>query len=219
MSHRYSVPVGADESDLMGLIQAIANGDSTSALRLLDAEPSLAGMRLRQGASRRAAAGFFLEAINHYVYAGDSALHVAAASYRSDVAAALVSSGADVSARNRRGAQPLHYAADGIPGSANWNPPEQAATIAYLLHMGADPDATDADGTCPLHRAARTRCAAAVRALLAGGADPGRTNGRGSTPLKLATSNTGRGGTGSDRAREEQGEIVRLLRPDNEKGP
>jgi ankyrin repeat protein len=213
------VPVGADESDLMGLIQAIASGDSASALRLLAAEPSLAGTRLRQGASRRATAGFFLEAINHYVYAGDSALHVAAAGYRWDVAGALVSSGADVSARNRRGAQPLHYAADGTPGRGHWNPPAQAATIAYLIEMGADPDAADADGTCPLHRAARTRCAAAVTALLAGGADPRRTNGRGSTPLKLATSTTGRGGTGSDRAREEQAEIVRLLMPDNEKGP
>jgi hypothetical protein len=32
-----------------------------------------------------------------------------------------VAHGASVRARNRRGAEPLHYAADGNPGSAGWN--------------------------------------------------------------------------------------------------
>src|SRR5262249_37413720 len=49
-------------------------------------------------------------------------------------------------------------------------------------------------GVTPLHRAVRTRCAAAVRALLDGGADPRRKNKNGSTPIKLATQHTGRGG-------------------------
>jgi hypothetical protein len=63
----------------------------------------------------------------------------------------------------------------------------------------------------PLHRAVRTRCAAAVRALLDGGADPLRANGNGSTPLKLATQTTGRGGSGSPAAKAQQEQIVQLL--------
>ena len=64
----------------------------------------------------------------------------------------------------------------------------------------------------PLHRAVRTRCTGAVRALLEGGADARRENKNGSTPMKLATSTTGRGGSGSAEAKAQQAEIVRLLR-------
>jgi ankyrin repeat protein len=145
------------------------------------------------------------------VYGGDTALHVAAAGHRPELAHLLLSAGADVSARNRRGAQSLHYAADGTPGGTNWNPHAQAATIACLLEAGADPNAADGSGVAPIHRAVRTRCAAAVRALLDGGADPRRTNSSGSTPMTLATHNTGRGGTGSAQAKAQQAEITRLL--------
>jgi len=50
-----------------------------------------------------------------------------------------------------------------------------------------------------------------VRALLELGADPALKNKSGSTPLLLARLNTGRGGTGTEEARLEQQEIVRLL--------
>jgi Ankyrin repeats (many copies) len=203
--------MSAGGSELMRLIRAIAAGDTALASQLLAGEPALASMRLEQGASRRVATDFFLEDIGHYVYRGDCALHVAAARYRPRLARALVSAGADVGARNRRGAQPLHYAADGMPGGAHWNPQAQAATIGYLIEAGADPNAADRSGVAPLHRAVRTRCAAAVAALLDGGADPRLTNKSGSTPMKLAAHNTGRGGTGSPQAMAEQVEIVRLL--------
>jgi hypothetical protein len=62
-----------------------------------------------------------------------------------------------------------------------------------------------------LHRAVRTRCAAAVQALLDGGADPKRRNGNGSSAMLLARENTGRGGSGSAEAKAQQKEIVRLL--------
>ena len=39
----------------------------------------------------------------------------------------------------RRGAEPLHYAAD----ANHWDPAAQAETIAYLLSAGADPHAVD----------------------------------------------------------------------------
>src|SRR5438445_771348 len=62
-----------------------------------------------------------------------------------------------------------------------------------------------------LHRAVRTRCAAAVEALLAGGAEPRGRNNSGSTPLHLAVQNTGRGGSGTPHAIEQQKQIIELL--------
>jgi ankyrin repeat protein len=85
-------------------------------------------------------------------------------------------------------------------------------TIACLIEAGADPNAVDKSGVTPLHRAVRTRCAAAVRVLLAGGADARRANKRGSTPMLLASQNTGRGGSGSPEAKAQQQEILRLLK-------
>jgi len=83
--------------------------------------------------------------------------------------------------------------------------------IEYLISVGADPNALDRSGVSPLHRAVRTRSLAAVRALVDGGADPRRPNRSGSTPLHLAVQTTGRGGSGSQQAREQQAAIVSLL--------
>jgi ankyrin repeat protein len=152
-----------------------------------------------------------LAEIEHYLYEGDTALHIAAAAYRLPIVRQLLTAGADVGARNRRGAEPLHYAADGIPGSPTWSPGAQAATVTGLIEAGADPNATDKSGVTPLHRAVRNRCAAAVNALLDGGADARRQNKSGSTPMQLAIWTTGRGGSGSPESRAEQEEILRLL--------
>jgi ankyrin repeat protein len=119
----------------------------------------------------------------------------------------LIKHGADCRARNRRGAEPLHYAAD----ANRWDPSAQADVIEYLLSVGAEPNALDSDGVAPLHRAVRTRSLAAARALLDGGASSRQPNSAGSTPLHLAVQTTGRGGSGSPQAREQQAGIVRLL--------
>ena len=145
------------------------------------------------------------------VYEGDTALHAAAFSYDPEMARELVTRGADIRATNRRGAEPLHAAVIGVPGSAHWNPPQQRAVILYLIEAGADPNATAAGGVTPLHRAVRNRCSAAVEALLSGGADPHLENDRGSTASDLARWTTGRGGTGSAEAKAEQGIIIELL--------
>lgn len=203
--------MAADEAGLTALIRAIVLGDAGAVGRVLAASPAAARARVEEGATRQAAKEHYLDEIGHYVYAGDTALHVAAAAYRLDIARTLIAMGGDVRARNRRGAEPLHYAADGMPGSPAWNPSAQAATIACLIEAGADPDTVDQNGVTPLHRAVRTRCAAAVRALLEGGADVRRANKRGSTPLQLATRNTGRGGSGSPASKAQQAEIARLL--------
>ena len=60
-----------------------------------------------------------------------------------------------------------------------------------------------------MHRAVRTRCAAAVRCLLKAGADPTLKNKPGSTPFHLAVQDTGRGGSGADEARAGQREIIK----------
>jgi len=192
-------------------VQAVVADDTLVASRLLAASPALAVASFEEGATRQAAERFYLAEIDHYLYAGDTALHIAAAGYRQEIVRSLVAMGADVGASNRRGAQPLHYAADGLPGSRAWNPRAQAETVSYLIEAGADPNASDKSGVTPLHRAIRTRCAAAVSALLDGGADARRANARGSTPLQLATRSTGRGGTGSPASKMQQVEIVRLL--------
>jgi hypothetical protein len=199
-----------DDRALVALARAIVAGDAGGALRLLAASPSLARASFEEGVTRQTAATF-LDQFGRYVYAGDTPLHIAAATYRTDVVKELIALGAVVHARNRLGAEPLHAAAVGAPGSPGWDPHAQAATILRLIEAGADPNALDRFGVAPLHRAVRTRCAAAVKALLEGGADSSRKNKRGSTPMLLATWNTGRGGSGSPEARAQQKEIVRLL--------
>ena len=203
---------GSLHDPFRALVQAIVVGDAATALRLLAASPDLARQRAREGATRLAAKPYYFDEIGHYLYAGDTALHIGAAAYQPNILRELIARGADVRAKNRRGAEPLHYAAEGSPGSHGWNPPAQEATIACLIGAGADPNAIDKSGVTPLHRAVRTRCAAAVNALLEGGAQAGARNKNGSTPMLLATLNTGRGGSGSPEAKAQQEEIVRLLK-------
>jgi hypothetical protein len=108
--------------------------------------PSLARQAVEVGATRKASTPYYFEEIRHYVYAGDTALHLAAAAYQRPIAQRLIAKGAQAGARNRRGAEPLHYAADGIPDSQAWNPHAQAATIQYLIEAGADPNSADKSG-------------------------------------------------------------------------
>src|SRR3954454_23907822 len=114
-------PTASREAALQQLFRAIVSRDHPTVSRLLADAPELARLAIAVGASRETAEAYFLDEISHYVYAGDTALHVAAAAYELEVAEELVGSGANVSARNRRGAEPLHYAADGIPGSDAWD--------------------------------------------------------------------------------------------------
>jgi hypothetical protein len=190
------------DSSLIALAQAISAGDAARAVGMIDAAPDLATAALTADAT------FDWPKAS---YVGDTALHIAAAVYAVEIAEKLFALGANVRARNRRGAEPLHYAAVGLPDTALWNPAGQAATIALLIKAGADPNAADMNGVKPLHRAVRTRSAAAVQALLDGGADVRATNNNGSTAMHLATVNSGRGGTGSAAAKAEQAAIQQLL--------
>ena len=44
-------------------------------------------------------------------------MHIAAAGCRQEIAQRLIATDANVRARNPRGAEPLYYAVDGVPGS------------------------------------------------------------------------------------------------------
>ena len=202
-----------EQSDpaLWKLTDAILAGDSSAVSRMLASSPRLASACFQTGASRQAAKAYFLDRIGRYVYAGDTALHIAAGAYQTAAVRTLIAAGADVQAKNRHGDAPLHAAAVGLPGSPAWNPAAQAATISCIIEAGADPNAMNKNGVLPLHRAVRTRCAAAVRTLLERGADPARKNKSGSTPMLLAIQSTGRGGAGSPEAKLQQQEILRLL--------
>jgi len=200
-----------NQNPFRALIQAIVFADADAAIKMLAASPGLALERAEDGATRQSSGDDFFDQIKHYMYEGDTALHMAAAAYQERIAAVLIAKGAKVRAQNRRGATPLHYAADGAPSFFHWNPPAQAATIACLIHAGANPNAVDKSGVAPLHRAVRNRCASAVKALLEGGADVRATNHSGSTPMLLANRNSGRGGTGTPEAKAQQTEILRLL--------
>ena len=162
-------PARTMTSVFLDFVRVVVDGDLREVSRHLAGTPALATTPSEVGASRLQASAFFFANIAHYLYAGDTALHMAAAAFQRPVAELLIAHGADCRAKNRRGAEPLHYAAD----ANHWAPSAQAETIAYLIAVGADPNAVDNAGVAPLHRAVRTRSLAAVQALL----DGGRTRG------------------------------------------
>lgn len=195
----------ANDPNLLILLRAIGARDAKLALRLLARTPALASAALTDN--------FAFDWPAVHAYTGDTPLHIAAAVYDADILERLLTLGADVHARNRRGARPLHSAAVGQPVSAFWDPQAQSRAIAILIRAGAHPDAVDKNGVAPLHRAVRTRSAAAVKALLDFGADAALRNGSGSTPLDLTRHTTGRGGSSSAESKAQLAQIIRLLEP------
>jgi len=184
------------------LLTAIVEDDRPRARDLLKADPGLAASLISE-------ARLYKSKIVHWIYVGDTALHLAAAGHRVELVRLLLAAGADPnSTRNHRQSGPLHYAADGYINGPDWNATRQVQTIQCLLDAGADINARDKNGASPLHRAVRTRCAAAVKCLLERGGDARLKNKPGSTPFHLAVQNTGRGGTGAEAAKAAQRQII-----------
>ncbi len=194
-----------EKSELEKLLLAILDDDDDSARRLLKRAPSLATALIEN-------ARLYETRILHWLYANDSALHLAAAGHRVAITRTLIAAGADPNvARNHRFGRPLHYAADGAPQGPLFDESRQVETIRCLLSGGADLHAADKNGATALHRAVRTRCAAAVECLLDAGADHAAANQSGATPFHLAVQNTGRGGTGDPPAKAAQRRIIELM--------
>jgi hypothetical protein len=192
------------QNQLSALFAAIINNDRQKAAQMLKEEPALAKELTKAPRLERR--------LPHWIYAKDSALHVAAAGYRVEIAKLLLDAGANPnSAENHRRSRPLHYAADGYIVSKLWNEKNQVAMIRLLLKAGAEINAQDKNGATPLHRAVRTRCVAAVKCLLDAGADTTIKNKPGSTAFHLAAQNTGRGGSGAEIAKAAQREIVQTF--------
>src|ERR1700722_10159943 len=147
------------------ILTAMVDDDRTRVRELLKANPILAKSLIAQ-------ARLYQSKIVHWIYAGDTALHLAAAGHRVELVRLLLAAGAEPnSAKNHRQSGPLHYAADGYIKGADWDAKRQVKTIQCLLAAGAHINAQDKNGATPLHRAVRTRCAAAVKCLLESGSD------------------------------------------------
>ena len=187
------------------LLTAIVNDDRRAVQTLLKTDGGLAVRLIGKPK-------LYNGKICHWIYVGDTALHLAAAGHRAEIVRLLLTAGANPNAAsNHRQSTPLHYAADGFINSPAWDAKSQVETIRCLLDKGAEIHSQDKNGATPLHRAVRTRCAAAVRFLLQAGADPTMHNKPGSTSFHLAVQNTGRGGTGAAVAVSAQAEIIKLF--------
>src|ERR1044071_7636937 len=120
------------------LLSAIVDDDVSAAKRLLAADAGLATRLIQEPKLHNS--GIF-----HWIYVGDTALHLAAAGYRVEIVRLLLDSGANPNAAaNRRRSSPLHYAADGFITAPAWDAKRQVETIQCLLRHGADlrlPDA------------------------------------------------------------------------------
>src|SRR5215831_4919094 len=119
------------QNQLSALFETIINADHRKAGQTLKKEPALAKELTK---SPR------LEwRLPHWIYAKDTALHVAAAGYRVEIAKLLLEAGANPnSAENHRRSRPLHYAADGCTVCKLWNEKSQVAMIRLLLKAGAE---------------------------------------------------------------------------------
>jgi Ankyrin repeats (many copies) len=186
------------------LLAAIVRDERRKVKSLLRTNPELVSELVTR-------ARLYRSEIFHWLYVSDTALHLAAAGYRTEIVRMLLSAGANVNAVNRRGATALHYAADGYIVGPAWDAKQQVRTMGVLLDAGAEINTQDKNGAAPLHRAVRTRCAAAVKCLLEAGGDPLLRNDSGSTPFHLAVQNTGRGGTGAEQSLAAQRQIIGLF--------
>ena len=144
----------------------------------------------------------------------DTLLHAAAQSGCTELVAMLLERGADPSATNIAGRQPMHLAAGNgrrevvrmlLDASADVNSSDQygrtplhmtcavrgySEIVSSLLAAGADPNARDKNGVSPLHLAVNGAEMDVAELLLAAGADANATTTDGDTPLKAAKAAT-----------------------------
>jgi hypothetical protein len=86
----------------LDLVRAIVAGDARKTARLVENSPTLVHARSPDAATRQSAEPYFSEAIAHYLYAAGTALHMAAAGFKPEIAQAFIDRGADCSAKQWR---------------------------------------------------------------------------------------------------------------------
>src|SRR5438309_6139112 len=122
------------------ILAAIIEDDRATVKELLKQDRSLAARLINK--PRLCQSKIF-----HWIYAGDTALHLAAAGYRVEIVRLLLTSGAEPNAaKNSRRSSPLHYAADGFITGPAWDVKSQVETIRCLLHYGAEIHLQDMNG-------------------------------------------------------------------------
>ena len=85
-----------ETSAFLEFIRLVVAGDLDRVSRRLSAAPALATTASPVGATRQQATDFFFTAISHYLYAGDTALHMAAAACSHPMAKLLMGETAEV---------------------------------------------------------------------------------------------------------------------------
>jgi hypothetical protein len=128
---------GSPDNALMSLVRRIAAADTAAAVELIGASPALARAFFQQGAARQTAESYHLARSATTSIKGIRALHIAATAYLREVVKARLAPGADVGARNRRGAEPLHAASSGRPGSSAWKPQPSPASLPWACRPSA----------------------------------------------------------------------------------
>lgn len=200
-ARRQPVGIYIMREKLRGLIAAIVADDRAAVAQVLRVAPTLVTAVVDEG--------HYESRLAHWIYAGDTALHVAAAGHRVEIARILLDFGAKVDAAgNHLHAQPLHYAADDSSHSPSETSARRAAMLQLLLDAGAEIDAPDKNGATALHHAVRDRCVTAVKVLLAARADAAIRNKSGSTAFHLAVQNLDRRGLGVATAQAAQRDII-----------
>lgn len=138
---------------------------------------------------------------------GDTPLHLAVRTDQVDSALALMAAKSDIYASNVKGATPLGLALGAPSNPKRWFFTEEvlksrdgagntplhfaaaeglAQASAFLLSIGASPEARNADGQTPLHAAVRKDAPDCIRALVSAGADLSARDLSGATPLHSA---------------------------------
>lgn len=139
--------------------------------------------------------------------AGDTPLHIAVRTDQSESARVLLAAKTDIFAANVRGETPLGLALASPSNPKRWffteavlaardgagnTPLHYAASeglaqaAAFLISVGASPEARNADGQTPLHAAVRRDSPDTIRALVAAGSDLSARDLTGATPLHQA---------------------------------
>jgi len=101
------------------LLRAILDDNRAAVECLLTADSAVVAARVSK-------AKLYDQKIYHWLYVGDTALHLAAAGYRVEIVRLLLAFGSDPKASmNMRHSGPLHYAADGYINGPDWDPERQ----------------------------------------------------------------------------------------------